>query len=211
MGWFPLFVELAGRRCVIVGGGTVALRKAEKLLPFSPEITVIAPEICDALRALPVQCVTREFRDDDLTGAFLAIAATDDRALNHHIFVLCTAQNIQINAVDDAENCSFLFPALVQEPEVTVGICTGGQSPVFAAYLRAVIEEELDTRTLETARILTRFRPAVHRMFDTGAQRKEAMNAILDFCLLDGDLPDDSEIAELLEKIHEHHNRNEKK
>lgn len=208
MGYFPFFTDIAGKRCVIAGGGNVARRKAEKLLPFSPEITVIAPVICEQLRAMPVRSICRSFQDSDLDGAFMAIAATDDPALNHRIYIRCTERHIHINSVDDAENCSFLFPALVQYPQVTVGICTGGQSPVFARYLRMLIDDELDAKTLGTAEILGRYRPVVHQMFGTAALRREALEAILDLCTLEGDLPDGSEIMQLLEKIDEHKNRN---
>lgn len=202
MGYFPFYMDIAGKRCLIVGGGTVALRKAEKLLPFAPQITVIAPEICGKMRQLPVECIMRSFTDSDLNGAFMVIAATNDAALNRRIYQICTEQKILINTVDDIENCSFIFPALVHCPPVTVGICTGGSSPVFAKYLRQMIEDDLDDRTLEIAEILSRFRPIVKQKFDTESARKSAMEAILAACLASENLPDDAEITELLESLH---------
>ena len=203
MAYFPLFVELSGKKCVIVGGGTVARRKAEKLLDFGADLTVIAPKISVKLEKMPVRCVHRAFADSDLDGAFLVIAATDDRSLNHRIYTLCTAAKIPVNSVDDAENCSFLFPALVHEEPVTVGICTGGKAPTFAKYLRMLVDDELDTRTMKIAQILTEQRPQVMQRFAPGAARREAMDAILDICLLEGELPDDAEIRSLLDRIAE--------
>ena len=208
MAYFPFFMEIGGRRCVIVGGGHVALRKAEKLLSFSPEITVIAPQICEALAALPVICLRREFRQSDLDGAFMVIAATNDRLLNHRIYTLCEAQKIPVNTVDDVENCSFIFPALVHEPPVSVGISTGGASPVFAKYLRMLIEEELTEKAIGTANILCRFRPIVREMFSKEKLRREALEAVLDLCQTGDTLPSDDEVQELLERIYENQNRN---
>lgn len=201
MGYFPFYMEIAGKSCLIVGGGTVALRKAEKLLLFSPQITVIAPKICEKLWQLPVECIERPFADSDLNGAFMVIAATNDAALNHRIFTQCTAKKIPVNAVDDIENCSFLLPALVHRPPVTVGICTGGSSPVFAKYLRQMIEDDLNDRTLGIAEILSRFRPIVKQTFDTESARKSAMEAILAACLASENLPNDAEITAILESI----------
>lgn len=201
MSYFPLFVELSGKKCVIVGGGQVARRKAEKLLDFGAEITVIAPKICEKLEKLRVRTIHREFADSDLTGAFLVIAATNDPEINHIIYTLCVSQHIPINSVDDADNCTFVFPALVHAEPVTVGICTGGKSPTFAKYLRALIDGELDERTMKIAQILTNQRPIVQQKFSAPGVRREAMDAILDYCLLEGDLPDDAEIAALLDRI----------
>lgn len=208
MAYFPMFTDLDGQPCVIVGGGRVALRKAEKLLPFGAEITVIAPEILPEIQRLPVTCIQRIYSENDLAEAFLVIAATNDSAVNRGIFTYCKARRIPVNAVDDPANCTFLFPALVREPPVTVGICTGGQSPVFAKYLRMLIEDALDSRTMDICAILCRYTPAVRKQFDTEKHRKEALDAILDLCLLEGDLPDDAEISVLLEKIYENQNRN---
>ena len=89
------------------------MRKTEKLLSFSPDITVLAPKICAELEKLPLAFIRRKFRDADLSGAFMAIAATEDNALNTRISKLSLERNIHINSVDDIENCSFIFPAVV--------------------------------------------------------------------------------------------------
>ena len=132
MAYFPFFVDLSGQRGLIVGGGTVALRKAEKLLPYGPELTVVAPEPIPALTALPVTLERRRVRETDLEGASFVIAATDDREENHRISALCQGRKIPENVVDDKEACSFLFPALVRRGNLSVGVSTGGSSPTAA-------------------------------------------------------------------------------
>ena len=208
MAYFPLFVELSGQPCLIVGGGSIALRKAEKLLGFGARLTVTAPEICAELAALPVKAVRRPFAEHDIDGMFLVIAATDDPACNHRIYALCTAQRIPVNAVDDAENCSFLFPALVHAEPVTVGICTGGKSPTFAKHLRRTVQAALDAHTMKIAQILAEYRPEVLERFSSGDAVRRAMDALLDLCLRTGELPDDAEIRECLEQVYENQNRN---
>lgn len=145
MPWFPLFIQLQGARVLLIGGGTVALRKAEKLLPFGPLLTVVAPDIDPRLAGLPgVTACRRPFAESDLSPApALAIAATGDRALNHRAAALCKELRIPVNVVDDPGACGFLFPALVRRGPLTVGICTGGASPTAAVWLKRRIEELL--------------------------------------------------------------------
>ena len=212
MAFFPFFIDIADKKILIAGGGNVALRKAQKLLQYGADITVTAPEICAELERLDgVTLIRRGFTDSDADGAFAVIAATDDRALNSHIYELCTRRNILVNTVDDPENCGFYFPALVREGNVTIGISTGGTAPAFAKFVREKVEDELDSFTLGIGEILAGYRPRIKEMFVTEKQRAEAADAIIDLCLLDDVLPDDSDINDLLERIktaHENKDRN---
>lgn len=139
---FPMFVNLQNAPVLLVGGGTVALRKAEKLLPYGPHITVVSPAIAPELAALPgLTLCRRAFAESDLQGPpALVIAATDDASLNHRISALCRAQRIPVNVVDDLAACGFVFPALVQRGRLSVGISTGGASPTAAVWLKERIE-----------------------------------------------------------------------
>lgn len=145
MPWFPMFVQLKGAEVLLVGGGTVALRKAEKLLPYGPQITVVAPDIIPELAALPGPTLCRRpFAESDLQKKLaLVIAATDDTDLNRNIAALCREKRIPVNVVDDPEACGFLFPALVRRGRLSVGISTGGASPTAAVWLKERIESIL--------------------------------------------------------------------
>lgn len=212
MGYFPFFIDIGDKEILVVGGGTVALRKIEKLLPFKPKITVIAPKICDEIFSLNVKTEQRRFADDDIDGKFCVICATDDEEVNAHVYGLCRARGILINTVDDKEKCSFIFPALSGGEEVTVGISTSGKSPIYARFLRERIDDMLDGRTLETAEILGKYRPVIKRGFADEQTRKEVNGALLDFCLAHDTLPDDNEINDMLEglrKSDENKDRNE--
>ena len=133
MAYFPFFVELAGASGLVAGGGKVALRKVEKLLPYGPRLTVIAPRIDEKILAMPgVVCLRRAFEPADLEGKDFAVAAAGDREVNHWISRLCRERKIPVNVVDDKEASSFLFPSLIKRGELSVGISTGGSSPSAA-------------------------------------------------------------------------------
>ena len=165
MGWFPFFIQLEGTRGLLVGGGRVALRKAEKLLPFGAQLTVVAPCICPPLAALPgLTLCRRAFADSDLSPApDFVIAATGDRALDRRIAALCRARRILVNVVDDPAACGVYFPALVQRGRLCIGISTGGASPTAAAWLRQKIEALLP--------------PGFDGILDRLAARREAVKA----------------------------------
>lgn len=163
MPWFPMFVQLKGADALLVGGGTVALRKAEKLLPYGPRITVVAPDIIPELAALPgLALCRRPFEESDLQGTLaLVIAATDDTALNRKIAALCREKRIPVNVVDDPEACGFLFPALVRRGRLSVGISTGGASPTAAVWLKERIESILPPHFGAALDRLEALRPAL--------------------------------------------------
>lgn len=141
MSYFPFFMDLEGREGLIVGGGVVALRKIEKLLPYGPRLTVAAPEILPEIAALPgLTLVRRAFGPDMLEGKFFAVAATDCREANREIAALCRERGILVNAVDDRDACTFLFPALVRRGDLTVGVSTAGASPSAAVWVKERVD-----------------------------------------------------------------------
>ena len=139
---FPIFINLEGRRVLIVGGGHVALRKAERLSPYGADIFAVAPEFIPGFAGIPgVTLLERRFEPGDIDGAALVIAATDDPELNAAVSELCRWENVPVNVVDDIEKCSFVFPSLVRRGELSVGISTGGASPSAAQYIRRGVEQ----------------------------------------------------------------------
>ena len=141
MGYFPFFVDLEGREGLVVGGGAVALRKLQKLLPYGPRLTVAAPELLAEIEALPgLTRLRRSFAPAMLEGKGFVIAATDDRALNREICRQCREREIPVNSATSREDSTFLFPALVRRGRVCVGISTAGTNPAAAAYLRGFLE-----------------------------------------------------------------------
>lgn len=148
MAYFPMFVELEDQNVWIIGGGSVAYRKVQKLLPYGAKITVIATRIEKKLDEISgIIKKKQEFKCSMLREAeeipVLVIAATDDENLNTEIAVLCKEKRIPVNVADALEKCSFVFPALVKQGKMSAGICTSGVSPTASAYLKKCLEEIL--------------------------------------------------------------------
>lgn len=183
MAYFPFYIDIENKNILVVGGGTVALRKIEKLLPFKPSITVVSPKISIEILRLNVNTINREFADGDLENVFCVISATDDEQVNAHIFDLCSAKNILVNTVDDKEKCGFIFPALVQKNSVTVGITTSGKSPIYAKYLKEQFLNMLENTNSDTAETLWQYREYIKENTADEELRKKVFSALMSMCL----------------------------
>ena len=141
MAYFPFFVDIGGKNGLIAGGGRVALHKLQKLLPYGAKLQIVAPEVSEAMEQTALEndiCVIkRAFEPSDLNEMFFVIAASDDAKVNAEIGRICRERGILVNVVDDKEACSFLFPSLVKEGNLSIGISTEGTSPEVAAELRS--------------------------------------------------------------------------
>ena len=147
MALFPLFVELEGRPCVVLGGGAVAERKVEGLLAAGAVVTVVSPALSPALATLAaagrIAHVVRSYTEGDLAGAALAFAATDDGGVNAAVALEGRARGVWVNAADDPAHCDAILPAVVRRGAVTVAVSTGGASPALARAVRQRIEAAL--------------------------------------------------------------------
>jgi uroporphyrin-III C-methyltransferase / precorrin-2 dehydrogenase / sirohydrochlorin ferrochelatase len=181
---FPLFLSLHEARCVLIGGGAVARRKAELLLESGARVFVVAPQLDATLVALAaegeVEYLAQRFSPSQLKGAALVIAATDDREVNAAVSRAARALGIPVNVVDDAELSSFIVPAIVDRSPVTVAISTAGASPVLARLLRARLERFLSPMLGRLARLAGRFRSAVRARIADAAARRRFWEDVLD-------------------------------
>jgi precorrin-2 dehydrogenase/sirohydrochlorin ferrochelatase len=141
---YPLTLRIAGRRCVVVGGGAVAARKVRGLIVSGADVLVVAPEIGPELAALAehdtIRVGRRAFEPSDLDGALLAFAATNDRAVNEAVVRAAQARGMIVNVADDPAACDFTVPAVVRRGDVTLAVSTGGRSPAFARFLREQLQ-----------------------------------------------------------------------
>ena len=156
--YYPVYLNLQGRRCVIIGGGGVAEGKIARLLESGAEICVVSPDATPGIRRMAsegaIQWEPRPYRPGDLAGAFIAIAATNLREVNRRIFDEAEARGVMLNAVDDPPNCSFIAPSIVQRGPVTVAISTGGASPALARKLRESLQESGELAWADLADVL---------------------------------------------------------
>ena len=140
MALFPMFVDLENQNIVVIGAGEVALRKIEQLIKFSPELTVIAPEIHEEIRVLSqmhgITLLEREYVIEDCDNRFLVIGALDDLGEQEKIYTACMKTKTPVNCVDSPLLCSFIFPALIVEGDLCVGINTSGKAPAVSSALR---------------------------------------------------------------------------
>jgi precorrin-2 dehydrogenase/sirohydrochlorin ferrochelatase len=144
---YPIGLRVAGRRCLIVGGGEVAARKAAGLLECGADVHAVAPTFVEALR--DEDRITRHVGEYDaalLEGAVLVIAATDEPAVNHRVAADARARGIASNVVDDPAACDFFCPAVVRRGPLAIAIHSGGAAPALARRLREQLDGQFDAR-----------------------------------------------------------------
>lgn len=155
---YPVVLDLEGRRCVVVGGGTVAEHKVRGLLEAGAVVIVVAQEATDGLTALAgdgaVALVSRPYRPGDLEHAFLAIAATDDTAVNAEVFGEARQRGVLLNAVDDSQHCDFAAPSVVRRGDLSISVSTAGQAPALARRLREVLGRQFGDEWGELVAVL---------------------------------------------------------
>ncbi len=144
MGYYPICLDMAGRPCLVVGGGLVAERKVSGLLEVGARLTVVSPAVTaqldDWAREGRIRLVRRAYQVSDLAGQSLAFVATDDGVVNAEVARDARAAGVLINAADDLAHCDFILPAMLRRGELTVTVSTGGASPALSRMVR----DELD-------------------------------------------------------------------
>ena len=142
--YYPVFLDLNARSCVVIGGGPIAEGKIQMLLECGANITMISPTVTSKIKNLAktgtIQLEEREYREGDLSQAYLVIAATDDNNVNQIIAREAERHNLLLNVADVTHLCNFIAPAVVRRGDVTVAISTSGTSPALARKLREEIE-----------------------------------------------------------------------
>lgn len=172
MDFLPLFHNLKGRPVLLVGGGEVALRKARLLAGAGAALRVVAPEVHDELRGLATETLRRGYQASDLDGVVLAVAATDDPALNAQVSTDAQARSIPVNVVDAPQLCTVIFPAIVDRSPLLVAVSSGGDAPVLARLIRARIETWIPAAYGQLAGLAKKFRGKVKQLLPDVQQRR---------------------------------------
>jgi siroheme synthase-like protein len=144
VGYYPVFLDLTGRRCLVVGGGAVGVRKVEGLLAADADVTVVSPPPSPALDELcrdgRIRWLQRDYRAGDLEGFALCLTATDDTAVNAAVAAEGRERGVWVNAADDPDNCDFILPSVLRRGDLQVAFSTGGRSPALARKIREELE-----------------------------------------------------------------------
>ncbi|MEP6938680.1 MAG: siroheme synthase CysG [Rudaea sp.] len=183
MNLFPLFADLTGRSVLLVGGGSVAERKASLLLAADAQVDVVAPALTPLLaewaRGGRVRHLARCFSPEQLDGRWLAIAATDDRVVNVEIAAAAKARRIFVNVVDDAGLSTFQVPAIVDRSPLVIAISSGGFAPMLARLARERIESYFDETWGVLATLLARSRSRIRARFGQVETRRRFYERVL--------------------------------
>jgi len=184
MAKYPIYLELSGKRAVVVGAGAVAARKAQSLLEAGARLVIVAEHINDILTALcqgtSAKLVESKYSKDYLVGAVLAIAATNNRKLNKQIYNDCQELEILCNVVDEPELCDFFIPAVVKRGDLQIAITTEGDCPAYAGHLRKKLEQTFTDKHGEFLTELEIFRKRIIEQVPDPTDRKSLLGQLVD-------------------------------
>ena len=145
MGYYPIFLEMKDRRCVVIGGGAVAERRVEGLVAVGANVTVISPAITEGLRDLltqgAIRHVAREYQTGDRAGYDLFFVATDNLEINAVVSSEARSLRVWVNSADDPDHCDFILPGVIRRGDLTVAVSTGGVSPAVTRAIREELDE----------------------------------------------------------------------
>lgn len=180
--YYPLFLNIEGRLCVVIGGGRVAERKVRGLLSASARVRVISPRITKGLLKLheqgKVETALRPYRKGDLAGAALVVAATDSDDVNRKVREESAGLAIPLNVVDNPALCDFIVPSVVKKGPILIAISTSGSLPMLSKKLRQDIMEALSADYVAYARVVGRFRRFLLDHVKSPRQRREIMGRV---------------------------------
>lgn len=180
MAYFPFFIDIENANGLIIGGGKHAVGKVEKLLPYGPNLHVIAAEVCEKIACYEnVKISCRKFQDSDLDPRpDFVIIACDDMEDRKKIAGLCREKHILVNSVDDVENCDFIFPSLIQRGKLSIGVMTGGASPVIGMDLKKQMNELIPDNIEEILEWMEMIRPEMKAKYPDEKERAKVFRAI---------------------------------
>lgn len=182
--YYPIYLNLKNRSCVVVGGGEVAERKVKSLVACGAKVLVISPKLNQELQELyqkgVIRCRGGEFSIRDLSEVFLVIGATDNRQTNSEIAEQARKKGILANIVDSPEECDFIVPATVARGDLIIGISTGGKSPALARKIREELEERYGEEYAEFLALIGELREVLKKKIDDQQQREMAFQSLIE-------------------------------
>ena len=201
MAYYPILIDLQGMSCLVAGGGSLALHKAKLLFGQGAEVTVVAPEICEEIRSLPVILQQREVTAEDISGKFLVVDATGSDAAQKLLSDACKALHVPFNSACKVDDGTAIFPAVYQRGRTVVAVSSLGGSPAASARLRdklaAAVPEEMDA----ILDCMAALRPLSREWFSEQPNRRAFLHRCLDRMLETGRPLEEKEIREIRSSI----------
>ena len=187
--YYPVFLDLTGRRCLVVGAGKVALRKVRALLDAGAEVSVVSPEAVDELKELAAQGAIRwrsgGFEDGDLEGVFLVVGATDNSEVNRKVYRAADKASRMVNIVDEPELCNFIVPSVLKRGDFQVAISSGGASPILARKIREVLGYRFGPEYAVVVDELARIRRELKERVPREGRRRQFWEMLIDLDFFD--------------------------
>lgn len=184
--FYPLYLDVKGKKCVIVGGGKVAYRKACSLKEAGADVVVVCPEVCPEMsREKRLTLINESYDERFLDGALLVIAATDDDEVNKKVSTDAGKRNIIVNVVDYPELCSFIVPSTVNRGDLCISISTGGASPALAKSIREELEVVFGPEYGEYINLLTKMRNVALSEIKDDAKRRKILQRLAEKDILE--------------------------
>lgn len=204
MDFLPIFMNVKGQNCLVIGGGSVASRKVFMLLRAGASVSVVSPELCQDLKIRKdegeIQHIGRNFEDADINDCKIIIAATNIETVNSHVSELAKSKGIPVNVVDAPDLCSFIVPSIIDRNPVQIAISTGGASPVLARLLRSRLETFIPSAYGRLATLVESFREKVKTKFSNTDEIRTFWEGILEGPVADNLIAGKDKVArELLE------------
>lgn len=188
MRYYPIFLDIKGKSCVVIGGGSVAERKVLSLLDAGSKVLVISPELTPVLKKLAakkkINYCPKSYGPGDLKGFFLAYSATDDPKVNKSVFNEAKKEGIFLNVVDVPELCNFIVPSVVDRGNLLIAISTSGKSPAMAKKIRQKLEKEFGKEYAVFLDIMGRIREKVLKSSEESGKNKKIFERLISSPLL---------------------------
>ena len=185
--YYPIFVNLQGKRCLVVGGGEVATRKVQGLLEAAARVVVVSPQLSQPLAELMARGLigyrARSFRASDVADCALVIGATDQPDVNMAVYRAAQTHQIWVNIVDTPEACDFIAPAIMRRGALQIAISTGGQSPTLAKRIRMQLEELYGSEYARLLETLGRERQRIRQLICDPGLRQSYYERLVDAAL----------------------------
>jgi precorrin-2 dehydrogenase/sirohydrochlorin ferrochelatase len=209
MSYYPIFVDLKGKKTVVVGAGNVGQRKIETLLKHGAKVHVVSREVTSRLSRLmderEVTYLGSDFSEEHLDGAFLVIAATDDPSLNHIVSASAREKGILVNAVDQPADCTFIVPSILMRGDLVIAVSTSGKSPVMAKKIREDLENRYGLEYQTFLLLLGKLREEVLKKGFSQRENKDIFERIVNSPVLELIRKEEwDEMAALLSEILQH-------